>query len=260
MRKPNVVLIFVDDLGYGDLSCYGATKVKTPNIDRLAAARADVLGRTRGLGCLHAVAVRAAHRTIPVPRRNLGSGDAQEPAAGRYRPPDDRHADEAGRVCHGVHRQVASGFRQRQAGNWNKPLKPGPLELGFDYYFGVPVVSSHPPFVYVENHRVVGCDRGRPVRLRRAGRDAKYPEKFGLECHRRGEGGPRGVQGRRGRHDAGGQGRRVDHRTQGRAVLSLLRDAAHSSSVHAGQAVSSARAAAGGMATSSTSWTGWSAR
>ena len=34
--KPNLVLIFADDLGYGDLSCYGATKVKTPNIDRLA--------------------------------------------------------------------------------------------------------------------------------------------------------------------------------------------------------------------------------
>ena len=35
-RPPNVVLIFVDDLGYGDLGCYGATKVQTPNIDRLA--------------------------------------------------------------------------------------------------------------------------------------------------------------------------------------------------------------------------------
>ena len=34
---PNVVLIFADDLGYGDLSCYGATKVQTPNIDKLAA-------------------------------------------------------------------------------------------------------------------------------------------------------------------------------------------------------------------------------
>ena len=33
---PNIVLIFADDLGYGDLSCYGATKLKTPNIDRLA--------------------------------------------------------------------------------------------------------------------------------------------------------------------------------------------------------------------------------
>ena len=35
-EQPNVVLIFADDLGYGDLGCYGATKVQTPNIDRLA--------------------------------------------------------------------------------------------------------------------------------------------------------------------------------------------------------------------------------
>ena len=34
--KPNVVIIYADDLGYGDLGCYGATKVKTPHIDLLA--------------------------------------------------------------------------------------------------------------------------------------------------------------------------------------------------------------------------------
>ena len=34
--KPNVVLIFADDLGYGDLGCFGATDIRTPNIDRLA--------------------------------------------------------------------------------------------------------------------------------------------------------------------------------------------------------------------------------
>ena len=36
-QSPNVVLIFADDLGYGDLGCYGATRVRTPNIDKLAA-------------------------------------------------------------------------------------------------------------------------------------------------------------------------------------------------------------------------------
>ncbi|MEN8735756.1 MAG: sulfatase-like hydrolase/transferase, partial [Akkermansiaceae bacterium] len=35
-KPPNVILIFADDLGYGDLGCYGATKVKTPHIDKLA--------------------------------------------------------------------------------------------------------------------------------------------------------------------------------------------------------------------------------
>src|SRR5215208_5875282 len=34
--QPNIVLIYADDLGYGDLGCYGATRVRTPNIDRLA--------------------------------------------------------------------------------------------------------------------------------------------------------------------------------------------------------------------------------
>ena len=35
-QKPNVVLIYVDDLGYGDLSSYGATRINTPNVDKIA--------------------------------------------------------------------------------------------------------------------------------------------------------------------------------------------------------------------------------
>ena len=35
-RRPNVLLILADDIGYGDLGCYGTSSVKTPNVDRLA--------------------------------------------------------------------------------------------------------------------------------------------------------------------------------------------------------------------------------
>jgi len=35
-QKPNIVLIYADDLGFGDLSCYGATRVHTPHVDALA--------------------------------------------------------------------------------------------------------------------------------------------------------------------------------------------------------------------------------
>lgn len=54
------------------------------------------------------------------------------------------------------------GFGKVSPTDWNKPLEPGPLELGFDYYIGVPVVNSHPPFMYVENHHVVGLAKDDP--------------------------------------------------------------------------------------------------
>jgi arylsulfatase A len=47
--------------------------------------------------------------------------------------------------------------------NWQEPLRPGPQDLGFDYYFGLPVVNSAPPYVYVENDRIVGADPADPL-------------------------------------------------------------------------------------------------
>ncbi|VGO19405.1 sulfatase family protein [Pontiella sulfatireligans] len=154
-QSPNIVLIFTDDLGYGDLSCYGATKLKTPNIDKLA-----VEGR-RFTDAHSASAVctpsRYALLTGDYPhRRNLRSPvflksglviDAERQTLADV-------IKEAGyaTACIG---KWHLGFGEKTP-DWNGELKPGPLELGFDYYFGVPTVNSHPPFVYVENHRVVG--------------------------------------------------------------------------------------------------------
>ena len=153
--KPNVVVIFADDLGYGDLSCYGATKVQTPNIDKLAAAgRRFTDAHSASAVCTPS---RYALVTGEYPhRRNLNKPvflktglviDTEKQTVADV-------MKEAGyaTACIG---KWHLGFG-KQAPNWNGELKPGPLELGFDHYFGVPVVNSHPPFVYVEDYRVVG--------------------------------------------------------------------------------------------------------
>nr|WP_242687909.1 sulfatase-like hydrolase/transferase [Alienimonas californiensis] len=57
--------------------------------------------------------------------------------------------------------------------DWQVPLRPGPQDLGFDHYFGMPVVNSAPPYVYVENDRLVGSDPADP--LVHLGRNAKGP-------------------------------------------------------------------------------------
>jgi arylsulfatase A-like enzyme len=84
------------------------------------------------------------------------------------------------------------GFGERnRAPDWNAELKPGPLELGFDYYFGLPTVSSHSPFVLVENHRVLGLDPSDPLIYGGKPPTQPYPEKFfnyetvsgGLKAH-----------------------------------------------------------------------------
>ena len=152
---PNVVIIFADDLGYGDTGCYGSTKIKTPNIDRLATE-----GR-RFTDAHSASAVCTPSRYNLITGEYAFRGDHWSPVflkVGLLIEPDQTTiADVMKRAgyataCIG---KWHLGFGE-ETPNWNGDLKPGPLELGFDTYFGVPVVNSHPPFVYVDNHRVVG--------------------------------------------------------------------------------------------------------
>jgi arylsulfatase A-like enzyme len=70
------------------------------------------------------------------------------------------------------------GFGDAAKTDWNAPLKPGPLELGFDRYFGIPLVSSHPPFVLVEDHRVLGLTADDPLVYGGVPPTKPYPEKM----------------------------------------------------------------------------------
>ena len=161
-ERSNIVLFYADDLGYGDLSCYGATKLKTPNIDRLA-------DEGRMFTDAHTVS------SVCTPSR-YGLLTGEYPfRKGIYGPAvvttrlliDTRKLTIASLL-------KKSGYDTACIGKWHlgfgtvetdyaKPLRPGPLELGFDYYYGVPVVNSAPPYVYVENDRVVGMTADDPL-------------------------------------------------------------------------------------------------
>ena len=161
-QSPNIVLIFADDLGYGDVGCYGATKIKTPNIDRLAAE-----GR-RFTDAHSASAVCSPSRygllTGEYPFRKNFWG----PCLNNTPLTIDEEQETIGKLLKNVGYQTACfgkwhlGFGKKSP-NWNGELKPGPLECGFDYFFGIPCANSVPPFVYVENHHVLGHEADDPI-------------------------------------------------------------------------------------------------
>lgn len=165
-QKPNVVLIFTDDLGYGDLGCYGATKVKTPNIDKLAAeGRMFTDAHSASAVCTPS---RYALMTGEYPyRANDGKG-IWGPLPITSELIIDTEQLTIADVFKNKGYQTAAigkwhlGFGEGE-NDWQKPLSPGPNDLGFDYYYGIPVVNSAPPFVYVENTKVVGGDPNDPL-------------------------------------------------------------------------------------------------
>jgi arylsulfatase A-like enzyme len=179
-EKPNIVLIYADDLGYGDLGCYGATKVNTPNIDHFASqGRLFTDAHTVSAVCSPS---RYALLTGEYPfRKDL------------FVPVFDKQAsliDTSQLTIASMLKEVGYstciigkwhlGFGEGEP-DWNGELNPGPLELGFDYYFGIPVVNSHPPFVYVENHHVVGLEPDDPIVYGKTAETKKFREKMNID-------------------------------------------------------------------------------
>ncbi len=163
-HHPNIVLIYVDDLGYGDVSCYGARRVRTPNIDRLA---------RDGIRFTEAYATAA---TCTPSRYSLLTGQYAWRREGTE--VSDRDAPlivplgvttlpsmlgKAGYTS-GVVGKWHLGLGQVKA-DWNGEVKPGPLEVGFDYSFIIPATGDRVPCVYVENHHVVGFDPEDPIQV-----------------------------------------------------------------------------------------------
>ena len=160
--KPNVVIIYADDLGYGDLSCYGAEEIQTPNIDRLAEEGV----RFQNAYSTSAVCTPARYSLLTgqYPFRNpdtfILTGDA--------RCIIDRDTMTLPRVF------SQAGYRTGVVGKWHLGLGDGridwngeishtPNDAGFDYSFIFPGTADRVPCVYVKNRQVQGLEESDPI-------------------------------------------------------------------------------------------------
>lgn len=170
--KPNIVIIYTDDVGYGDIGCYGATKVQTPNIDRIA---------SEGVRFTRAYATSATCTpsrwsllTGKYAWRQEGTGIARG-NAGLLIPTHittlPGMLQQSGYTT-AVVGKWHLGLGPEEGPDWNKEIKPGPLEIGFDYSFLIPATGDRVPTVYVENHRVAGLDPADPIKV-------SYQDKIG---------------------------------------------------------------------------------
>ena len=164
--RTNIVIIMADDLGYGDLGPYGATKIRTPHCDRLAKegrrftdahSPSAVCSPTRfGL-----ITGTYPWRERRVPRHLLAS----EPLVIRDGEPTLPGLLKAAGYATGCVGKWHLGAQRQDPIDWNKPLKPGPTDVGFDYYFGVINSHNQAPFVWVENHTILDRQRGEVIEV-----------------------------------------------------------------------------------------------
>ncbi|MEQ1838763.1 MAG: arylsulfatase [Verrucomicrobiales bacterium] len=168
-KKPNVVVILSDDFGYGSLGCYGGpAELKTPHLDRLAReGRKFTQAYAPGSVCSPTryalLTGRYFWRTSVKGGGTLSSGSPLHIEPTRLT---------LASLCKGQgyataavgkwHLGMGAGGLSKKA-DWSVEIKPGPLEVGFDYFFGLVSNPWSGPHTFIENHHVLNHLTGQPV-------------------------------------------------------------------------------------------------
>lgn len=163
-QKPNIVMIVADDLGYGDLSCYGATAIATPTIDSLANNGVRFTN-------MHACAAtstpsRYGILTGEYPFRRQGTDVAAGNAGMIIKPSQVTVADimrKAGYSTAAIGKWHLGLGSKTAAQDWNGCLDQSPRDLGFDYHYIMAATSDRVPCVFIENGKVANYDSSAPI-------------------------------------------------------------------------------------------------
>ena len=136
-KPPNIIFIMADDLGYGDLSCFGSTEIETPNLDQLAQQGMKLTQFYAGAPIC--TPTRVAFLTGLFPAR-FGINNAFHDKKGQYLPDTvmtiPKVLKQAGYFTAHIGKWHMGGVREEDFMNRQKNLSadPGPFQHGFDYY------------------------------------------------------------------------------------------------------------------------------
>ncbi|MCL7762973.1 arylsulfatase [Polaribacter sp. Z014] len=163
-KKPNIVVIYLDDLGYGDISAYGATELQTPNIDALAAGGIKFTnGYASSATCTPS---RYALLTGTYPWRNKdakilpGTAPLLITTTQQTLPKVLRKQGYQTAIVGKWHLGLGTGHV-----NWNERITPGPNEVGFDQSYIFAATQDRVPTVYIDNGTVVGLEKNDPIEV-----------------------------------------------------------------------------------------------
>lgn len=163
--RPNVVLIYGDDVGWGDIGCQGGGRIPTPNIDRLAA---EGLRFTDG-HCTAATCTPSRYALLTGVHGFRQDIRVLPPEAPLVVDPDRltladlfRNAGYQTAIVGKWHLGLGNAD---QPVDWNGEISPGPLVLGFDHSFILPSTNDRVPCVLVDGHRVHNLDPADPLKI-----------------------------------------------------------------------------------------------
>ena len=164
--KPNVIILNVDDLGYGDIGCYGATKVKTPNIDRLAqegrsfmdAHSSSAVSSPSRYGLITGEYPCRKGMWAPIFMNEVLQVDTARTTIADVM----KHAGYSTAIIGKWH----LGLGDKTGGqDWNAPLPAALGDLGFDYHYIMAATADRVPCVFIENGKVANYDPSDPIEV-----------------------------------------------------------------------------------------------